>query len=202
MSWELIRRQVAACPCGKGSLIQNVYEDDWNQIDLGSVEIECLECKKIYKTFTESYPERKPHYGQTERSFLLPINYPNYTGTQVSSVYKTKSDMFNLNNRDFVEYLIVSYPLLELIDTKNQMTQKGSAAKLNRMAKKIAKEHKRQFNSLRLTSILPKVQRAIDNYTQYEGNYQQRLIIQERENAERAAYDKDKKSHSILINFK
>lgn len=199
MSWELKRTQSMKCPCGKGQIIQETYDDDWGRDEERHPKIECTECQKKFKVFKKSHPQRKPYHGGGESYYLLPIDYPDYTGTQVSAIYKTKTDMTNISQRDFVEYLIVTYDLNQLIEAYNQMIQYSSYAKLTGTSKHIAKAYKGQFNSQRVKFIAEKTQEAIRGYGEYYGNYEQRKVVEESEKKEYAAYCIDREQYLIPI---
>lgn len=48
MSWDKTYNK-EICPCGKGILVQEVRDDDWNRVEFGKPYIECEECKTKYK---------------------------------------------------------------------------------------------------------------------------------------------------------
>ena len=40
MSWDKTYKK-EICPCGKGVLVQEVRDDDWNRVEFGKPYIEC-----------------------------------------------------------------------------------------------------------------------------------------------------------------
>jgi hypothetical protein len=184
MSWEELYTRKMICPCGKGYLTQTTYGDDWNRYKEGPIHIECEICNKNYRV---------------EGSFLIPYDYPAYSGTRVSTMYPTKTDMFNMYNRDFVEYLIISYDYEELLEAKENMIECGAYKKLDGISKRIASEYKSQFNSQRVASIVEKVDVSIEQYHEYNGNHEARKIIAKQEEQEYALYRKEKAKYQIPI---
>lgn len=143
MSWELLRFLSTKCPCGMDQIKQEIYGDDWFRIRPSRPIIECTECQKKFQIIAKKHPQCKPHHGGEESYYLLPIDYPDYTGTQVTEIFKT------VFNRDFVEYLIITYDSSQLIEAYNQMIKCASYVKLTGTSKSIAKEYKSQFNTQR-----------------------------------------------------
>lgn len=41
MSWEEMSRKRIKCPCGRGTISQASYMDDWNRWEDGPIEVEC-----------------------------------------------------------------------------------------------------------------------------------------------------------------
>lgn len=201
MSWEKINTRHVPCPCEKGILSQDIYEDDWKRTEEGPVIIECKECREKYKVEKEYYKSLKSHRGDWTNYWLVPNNYPEYNGVSVKKVYPTKTEMYNMVQRDFVEYLIITYDFNELIEARNNMTQNKAFDKIRGIARIIAKEYKRQFKSQNVKDMLVFVEKAITLYKMYEGNHENRKIVEEKEKQEYAAYLEEKKKHIIPVIF-
>lgn len=58
MSYELDSERTKQCPCGKGTLVQRRYSNDWNQERIQR-EICCNSCAQIYRFEEESKYSRK-----------------------------------------------------------------------------------------------------------------------------------------------
>ena len=91
MSWEEVRTKGVACPCGQGKIEQREYMDDWNQIEYSTPTIVCPICSKKYKVCTEHHDSYKPGRGSWNNYYLIPIDYPEYSGTQEATVYPRKA---------------------------------------------------------------------------------------------------------------
>ena len=48
MSWEEMSRKRIKCPCGRGTISQASYMDDWNRWEDGPIEVECDFCRANY----------------------------------------------------------------------------------------------------------------------------------------------------------
>lgn len=48
MSWEEMSRKRIKCPCGRGTISQASYMDDWNRWEDGPIEVECDFCRENY----------------------------------------------------------------------------------------------------------------------------------------------------------
>lgn len=199
MGWEKMNTLHSSCPCGKGILSQDIYEDDWNRREEKNVVIECEECRKKYSVEKQYYKRLKSHYGERTNYWLVPINYPEYAGVSVEKVYPTKTKMYNMLERDFVEYLIITYDYKELVEAKNNMTLNKAYAKIGGTAKKIAKEYRQQYKSQNVMNMLEFVERAIALYRMYEGNHENRIIVEEKEKQEYTAYLEEKEKHIIPV---
>ena len=202
MSWELISTYEAICPCGGGKILQNHYGDDWNRYRDGSVEIKCEYCRKKYRVETVQHIGNKPHHGGYEEYFLLPIDYPQYSGITVANTFTTDTNLHNIFERDFCEFLIVSFSFEELVDAKQMMLQFRSYAKLDGAAKSIVKEYKRQYNTQKVLEVVKIVDKAIDRYHTTFGNYEQRAMIRIEEQKQRAVYEEEKRKHRIPIELR
>lgn len=64
MSWETITTKSTKCPCGKGSIEQEIKGDDWNRIKETVPVIKCNDCFKKY-TIESKYFCPKPAHNYT-----------------------------------------------------------------------------------------------------------------------------------------
>lgn len=65
MSWETIRINKITCPCGKGTIEQEIKGDDWNRIEEETPVIMCDECAKKY-IIKSKYFNPKPAHDYTK----------------------------------------------------------------------------------------------------------------------------------------
>lgn len=65
MSWETIRTNKITCPCGKGTIEQEIKGDDWNRIEEETPVIMCDECAKKY-IIKSKYFNPKPAHDYTK----------------------------------------------------------------------------------------------------------------------------------------
>lgn len=61
MSWETIRVNKIKCPCGKGTIEQEIKGDDWNRIEEETPIIQCDECSKKYKIESKYFNPKPAH---------------------------------------------------------------------------------------------------------------------------------------------
>ena len=61
MSWETIRVNKIKCPCGKGTIEQEIKGDDWNRIEEETPIIKCDECSKKYKIESKHFNPKPAH---------------------------------------------------------------------------------------------------------------------------------------------
>ena len=197
MSWEETGITKVACPCGKGIISQKHYGDDWNRVNDGEVVIKCEDCKKRYRIEREDQQSYHPGHGDLTIYYLTPIEYPPYTGVCENHIYGTLHN--NIYEISFSDYLIERYPLCNLKTALTEYIEKRSSSKVSGIAAQICKEHKRFFNSVKVTSIIEKLEEAINRYSTYQGSYEQRMIVQNQEKKERAEYMREKRKHQIRL---
>ena len=198
MSWEEMSAKTVPCPCGKGTILQTEYGDDWNRYEYAPVEIHCPECKQKYKVESVYHPETHPGHGSWSSYYLTPSDYPVYSGIQESAIFgKAKS----IADPEFSLYLVENYSFNELLDAKSEYESKRSSAKVTGIAKRICKEHKWKFNSVKATLILAQINQAINQYSAHVGNYDRRMPVREQERKEKIAYESEKRKHQILLDL-
>lgn len=195
MGWEEMFTRSVPCPCGKGKISQTEYGDDWNRFQSGPVVIECDECRNLYKVDSDSYGSYKPKHGSWTIYYLLPIDYPRYSGITECNVYP----IHNIYDISFHAYLIENYSKNTLIAAEKEYWLKKSSSKVTGAASSICKEHKRRFNTVKFQLVLDQIKLAIHKYDSYTGTYEQRQEIRELEKVQRQEYNAEKEKHRIKI---
>ncbi len=61
MSWETITKNQIECPCGKGTIEQEIKGDDWNRIQENIPIIRCNNCSKKYIIESEYFNPKLAH---------------------------------------------------------------------------------------------------------------------------------------------
>lgn len=199
MSWEEMSTTKIPCPCGKGTISQAHYSDDWNRFEDGQVLIECEECRKKYDIESEYYQSYRPGHGSWTRYYLTPVEYPPYTGICENDIYGPLH--INIYNTAFEDYLIEQYSLNDLEIAKEEYSEKHNSSKVSGIAKQICKDHKRLFNSVKASLIIVKLETAIEQYKTYQGSYDQRIIVRKQESKEREEYQREKRKHQIKLDL-
>ena len=195
MSWEELDTKYVPCPCGKGCVRCTCYMDDWNRYK-DAITIECSSCTKQYKLVHEKY---YVGYGEYRESYcLLDINYPEYSGITVSTVFPNTVDIKEL---PFDEYLITTYTLNELIKARSELINTTAVARLSGLAAKIANQHKVAYHSAKIRCLRNDVINACKKYDSTEDNKDRRIPIELQEKKERAEYDKERKKHTFNLPF-
>ena len=195
MSWEEMRTSKIVCPCGKGYIIQKHYGDDWNRFKDGPVVIECEDCNKKYKVESVTHHGMLISDGSWEEYFLLPKDYPDYNGPSEIATYGVSVNSYT----DFTGWLIENFTEDELREVEEQLHMVKSSSKLTGNAAYICKEHKKSLKTVKVSSILASVVKAIATYPDYVGNKQQREEVRKRESAARNIYNSEKVKHQIPI---
>lgn len=185
------------CPCGKGTISQSHYGDDWNRFEDGPALIECEECKRKYKIESEYYRSYHPGHGDSTIYYLTPADYPPYKGICENVVFGPLHH--NISQISFADYLIENYSLQDLIAAKEEYCAKHSSAKVDGVAKQICREHKSFFNSVKASSIISHLENAVCSYKTYYGSYDQRIIVRKEEQAEREKYNSEKRNYQIKL---
>ena len=196
MSWEEMLTRSAPCPCGKGTITQTEFGDDWNRSEYGPVEIHCPECEKKYRVDCAFHYDPRAWKGSTTSYYLLPIDYPEYDGITLDAVYPQP---FHIYEVPFTEYLIKNYTYAELQDAYAVMQAKTAFTALTGISAKIGKDCKGHYRTTRLKIIRPLVGDAVNKYHTYEDNYENRARICEQERAARTVYEQEKEKYLIPI---
>lgn len=193
MSWEELHTERMACPCGKGIITQKHYGDDWNRFREGPVIIECEECNNNYLIEEEYHQGRLPSDGYWTDYYITPKNYPKYNGISEYKVYGEKAWVY----KNFAEWLVENYTFEELKDVENQLQNTKSSENLFGTARKIRDIHKKEFKTVRVSTILKAVRNAVEIYPTYRGNKKERDEIRKKENIEYRKYIEEKRKHQI-----
>lgn len=194
MSWEEVRTKCVACPCGQGEIEQKEYMDDWNQIEYSTPTIVCPICSKKYKVCTEHHDSYKPGRGSWNNYYLIPIDYPEYSGTQEATVYPRKA-------LSFAETLVENYTLGELKLAQEVAEHCRSSASLTGVAALICTAHRKTFDSVKIRDIREQIANAIVLYPNYSGTKEQRNIVRKQEEIERKIYEEEKAKYKVPIDL-
>lgn len=194
MSWEEVRTKGVACPCGQGKIEQREYMDDWNQIEYSTPTIVCPICSKKHKVCTEHHDSYKPGRGSWDNYYLIPIDYPEYSGTQEATVYPRKA-------LSFAETLVENYTLGELKLAQEVAEHCRSSASLTGVAASIRTAHKKAFRSIKIQDIRKQIANAIVLYPNYSGTKEQRDIVRKQEEIERKIYEEEKAKYKVPIDL-
>lgn len=194
MSWEEVRTKCVACPCGQGKIEQKEYMDDWNRIEYSTPTIVCPICSKKYKVCTEHHDSYKPGRGSWNNYYLIPIDYPEYFGTQEATVYPRKT-------LSFAEMLVENYTLGELKLAQEVAEHCRSSASLTGVAALICTAHRKTFDSVKIQGIREQIANAIVLYPNYSGTKEQRDIVRKQEEVERNFYEEEKAKYKVPIDL-
>lgn len=194
MSWEEVRTKCVACPCGQGKIEQKEYMDDWNRIEYSTPTIVCPICSKKYKVCTEHHDSYKPGRGSWNNYYLIPIDYPEYSGTQEATVYPRKT-------LSFAEMLVENYTLGELKLAQEVAEHCRSSASLTGVAALICTAHRKTFDSVKIQGIREQIANAIVLYPNYSGTKEQRDIVRKQEEVERNFYEEEKAKYKVPIDL-
>ncbi len=194
MSWEEVRTKCVACPCGQGKIEQKEYMDDWNRIEYSTPTIVCPICSKKYKVCTEHHDSYKPGRGSWNNYYLIPIDYPEYSGTQEATVYPRKT-------LSFAEMLVENYTLGELKLAQEVAEHCRSSASLTGVAALICTAHRKTFDSVKIQGIREQIANAIVLYPNYSGTKEQRDIVRKQEEIERKIYEEEKAKYKVPIDL-
>lgn len=194
MSWEEMRTKCVVCPCGQGKIEQKEHMDDWNRIEYSTPIINCPICSKKYRVCTEHHNCYKPGHGGWSSYYLLPLNYPEYSGIQETAVYPRK-------NLSFAEALVENYTLEELKLAQEVAEHCRGSASLTGIAASICIAHRRTFHSVKIQSIRLQIATAILLYPNYSGTKEQRDIVRRQEEIERKIYEEEKSKYKVPIDL-
>lgn len=175
MSWDKTIKSIK-CPCGKGTIEQEVRDDDWNRTEYGAPYICCDECKKKYKVVMSTYGNPIKGYWNVYR--LVPFDFT-YSVDFVRKYDENKK--YDYAKSDFAKYLICSFSKKMLLEAINEIGSKTSVASLIGIASRIGKECRKYQNSCKITDLKVYVNKAVEEYDNFDGNFEQ-LCEQEQEN--------------------
>ena len=123
MSWEEMSRKRIKCPCGRGTISQASYMDDWNRWEDGPIEVECDFCRANYDVEGEHHNGMLMSDGTGTIYYLTPKGYPHYSGIRVEDVYP---ESYRLYDIPFEEYLIKNYTFRDLNFSYAEMKRVGA----------------------------------------------------------------------------
>ena len=197
MSWEEEETSQTVCPCGNGRITQKHYSDDWGRFEDGPVVIECEDCNKKYKVKEEQHYGRLTSDGSWSKCFLLPIDFPAYDGPSEVATYGELTNQYY----NFTGWLIEHFTESELREVEKQLHEVNASSRLTGDAAIICKEHKSVLKTVRISSILASVEKAMTEYPNYIGNKQQREEVRRKEKAAKANYSVRESKKLIPIKF-
>ncbi len=165
MSWEKSSEKTVSCPCGKGTITQEIYSDDWNRFSDKTPKIQCVECSEKY-TINSEYHCPKPYHNYTVH-YCIPKSYPSYCGAE----YSAKAN----GAKQFSYYLAEQFTLAELESSLNLLNSYSSYSKfppseIGNTAKSLVLSAKSKIKTQKLTIIKPYLEEAIENYNSYPTN--------------------------------
>lgn len=195
MSWEEMSTSQTVCPCGKGHITQKHYGDDWNRFEDGPVVIECECCKKKYKVEEVVHRGMLTSDGFWSEYFLLPIDYPEYNGPSETATYGASANPC----WDFTGWLIEHFNEIELREVEEQLHAVKASSQLTGNAAYICKVHKSILKTVKVSTILASVEKALSVYPEYVGNKQQREEVRKQEEVAHVVYCEEKAKHRIAI---
>lgn len=195
MSWEEMWTKTIKCPCGKGTISKKTYEDDWNRFR-ENVNLDCEECAKKYSIEEEHF--YKPGGDSWTIYYLTPVDYPPYQGIEFDKIFPKQKEH---SEGSFAEMLIRSYRLEELNIALKDMEHEGAFARLGEVGKSVCKYHRRNFGTAKAKVVLPFVIQAIDQYSNYADNKEERDRVRDQERLAREQYKQEKRKHQIRIDF-
>lgn len=182
MSWDKTYKK-EICPCGKGALVQEVRDDDWNRVEFGKPYIECEECKTKYKII-ERHFFQPPWKGDGVCYYLVPVDLVDET------VYENKYtniDEQKLAQEDFSKCLKCVYSLNVLREALSELKKISNCASAKGFAREIIKLRRRYLHSCRLKELTQEIIKAINTYD--EGpNFELISAEEERNSKKRAAF--------------
>lgn len=200
MSWELSKTSKITCPCGKGYIIQEHFDDDWNRTKKDSPVIQCEECKSKYVIEEETYSNPyKWESGTITTYYLTPVDYPKYIGISEEKEYGNSHN--NVYDLPFHMYLIENYSYQDLKESIEEYESKKFSSKVSGIAKRICDDHKRRFKTTKTKLVVEQLNRAINEYLTYFGTYDQRIIVRLHEEQERKKYVDEKRIHQIKLDM-
>ena len=194
MSWESYTKRVK-CPCGKGYITQEEESDDWGRTRRYTPIIDCPDCASKYEV-EETHSFCCKWDGDGISYYLTSKGYPKYSGVTEEDYFPAAvSNIFQFN-----EWFTENYPKEQLQFALNEFcSTRSSSTVASKLARKIVYEHKYVFKTVKVSEIIPRLREIISAYDTYNGNYDQRKIIRDEEQKQRAVYTEEKRKYQIRL---
>ena len=180
MSWDKTYKK-EICQCGKGVLVQEVRDDDWNRVEFGKPYIECEECKTKYKIIERHFFQ--PHWkGDGICYYLVPIDLVD------DAVYENKYtniDVRKLAQEHFSKCLKCVYSLNVLNEALSELKKISNCSSVKGFAREIIKLRKKYLHSCRLKELTQEIIKAINTYD--EGPNFELICAEDKRNSEKRA---------------
>ena len=198
MSWDRYTNKIK-CPCGKGTIEQEIKDhDSSNRTEYGKPYINCPFCESKYKIVSIVCHDYKPWHGDTIAYYLVPKDF------QESVEYINKYRVTNYCGRemsDFAFELIMKYSLKSLKDVMYELEKNSNAGNLNGTAKSMVNMRKKLYGKASIKDLSNDVQKAIDKYESFNGNYQQLREQEEQNRMLREEHNDKIQKKGILIDI-
>lgn len=170
MSWEETEKKIK-CPCGAGEIVQVTKENDWFQTIEETPVIKCPICSKKYRITSKYCTSMHPGHGNWTVYRLVPKTLKRDRETK----YKyPRIDLFELANKDFSEFLVVSYSKTNLLSAKKALQSATSCSSLNGPARGMAKSKRSYTKSCKIKDLSLAVDVALTKYDDFFGSHDQR----------------------------
>ena len=184
----------AAAGTADGQFTSTGYVPPLQSTQFPTPIINCPICSKKYRVCTEHHNCYKPGHGGWSSYYLVPFDYPEYSGIQEAAVYPRK-------NLSFAEALVENYTLEELERAQEVAEHCRGSTSLTGVAASICIAHRRAFHSVKIQSIRLQIATAILLYPNYSGTKEQRDIVRKQEEIERKIYEEEKSKYKVPIDL-
>lgn len=171
MSWDYETRKTK-CPCGGGTIEQEVGMDDWSRTNEKTPVIKCAKCADAYNLVLlrgncpYSWKGAGDSYYLVPKEIDLNINY--------DKTYPEPNE-YMIAKDSFPNALIVRYKLADLENAYYEVEKGRSIKQLTGIAKSIASFRLGCFNSAKINILKGEIKEAIEGYDAYNGNHEQIL---------------------------
>jgi len=153
MSFEKINSSLIPCKCGRGNIVTELWNDDWNRYEHRSF-LDCDNCKLTF------YLSKYYTYHKRESVEILCL---------VKKGELLYRQQFNLHS--FEEYLAFHESLNELKRIQRIISKYSACNKISDdKTKQVINAHKKYYKTKRLTTVRENLQKAIINYHNFSYN--------------------------------
>jgi DNA-binding transcriptional regulator YhcF (GntR family) len=160
MSWDKSIRS-CKCPCGEGTIEQEIRDDDWGRSESGFPYIVCPKCKAKYKIVSITSRSYKPMRGDSVSYYCVPLDF----GNDIAYCHDYKEpNAYEAGRNDFADYLVISYRLDTLKETLSDLESETNVSKLFGSAKSIAKDLKQITGTAKIKNLRTYIESAIERY--------------------------------------